>query len=384
MGWTKKQFVLALVMVITGSINTLSAKWADKIKSKNSFGDVVEFSHPFFQADTMFIGEMLCLATFYANLALRRRRNLHTTELALDTATTSEFPKWIFWAPAVCDMTATSLMFVGLIFTYASSFQMLRGAVIVFTGLMSVAFLNRRLRYYQWMGIGFVILGLVLVGLSDFLNSSDNSQQDINGIITGDLLIVMAQIVTALQMVLEEKFIMKYNVPPLQVVGYEGIFGFLTLSVLLIPMYYIPGGMFSSNERGVLEDTPDAFVQIKNNPLLILAILLNITSIAFFNFAGVSVTKELSATTRMVLDSVRTLVIWLFSIAVQWQAFQYLQPIGFLILVIGMMLYNDVLIMPFLRRLVNITDRVPEGAPILSGTVEPNQDVTGKREIDPF
>lgn len=37
-------------------------------------------------------------------------------------------------------------------------------------------------------------------------------------------------------------------------------------------------------------------------------------SIAFFNFAGISVTKELSATTRMVLDSFRTLLIWLVSI----------------------------------------------------------------------
>ncbi|XP_068207612.1 solute carrier family 35 member F6-like isoform X2 [Palaemon carinicauda] len=370
MAWTRKQIILALVMVVTGSINTLSAKWADKIKSKNTFGQVVEFSHPFFQADTMFVGEMLCLVTFYADLLVRRRRNARTTELSLDTTTTADFPKWIFWAPAVCDMTATSLMFVGLIFTYASSFQMLRGAMIVFTGLMSVAFLNRRLRTSQWVGIGAVTLGLVLVGISDFLNSSDNSQQDINGIITGDLLIVMAQIVTATQMVIEEKFIMKYNVPPLQVVGYEGMFGFFTLSVLLIPMYYIPGGMFSSNERGVLEDTPDAFLQIKNNPLLILAILLNITSIAFFNFAGVSVTKELSATTRMVLDSIRTLVIWVFSIAVQWERFQYLQPIGFLILVIGMMLYNNVFIVPLLRSRGVISGRVPEGAPIINGTSE--------------
>lgn len=48
-------------------------------------------------------------------------------------------------------------------------------------------------------------------------------------------------------------------------------------------------------------------------------------SIAFFNFAGVSVTKELSATTRMVLDSVRTLVIWTVSLALHWQNFYWPQ-----------------------------------------------------------
>lgn len=50
-------------------------------------------------------------------------------------------------------------------------------------------------------------------------------------------------------------------------------------------------------------------------------------SIAFFNFAGISVTKEISATTRMILDSIRTIVIWAFSLQFKWQDFHYLQVI---------------------------------------------------------
>ena len=41
----------------------------------------------------------------------------------------------IFLPPALCDMTATSVQYIGLTLTYASSFQMLRGAVIIFTGI---------------------------------------------------------------------------------------------------------------------------------------------------------------------------------------------------------------------------------------------------------
>ena len=67
-------------------------------------------------------------------------------------------------------------------------------------------------------------------------------------------------------------------------------------------------------------------------------------SIAFFNFAGISVTKEMSATTRMVLDSVRTLVIWGVSLAIGWQPFQALQLLGFAVLVTGMCVYNDIVI----------------------------------------
>ena len=60
-------------------------------------------------------------------------------------------------------------------------------------------------------------------------------------------------------------------------------------------------------------------------------------------------TKELSATTRMVLDSVRTLVIWMVSIGVGWQQFFALQLAGFCILVTGMCLYNDIIILPMAR-----------------------------------
>ena len=61
----------------------------------------------------------------------------------------------------------------------------------------------------------------------------------------------------------------------------------------------------------------------------------NIFSIAFFNFAGISVTKELSSTTRVVLDSGRTLIIWAISLAFQWQKFYPLQIVGFILLVTG-------------------------------------------------
>lgn len=119
-----------------------------------------------------------------------------------------------------------------------------------------------------------------------------------------------------------------------------GFFGFVTLSLLLVPMYYIPADSFSGNPRGMLEDALDAFCQVGRQPLIALALLGNISSIAFFNFAGISVTKELSATTRMVLDSLRTVVIWALSLALGWETFHPLQILGFFILLMGTALYN--------------------------------------------
>ena len=71
--------------------------------------------------------------------------------------------------------------------------------------------------------MGLVFMGLVLVGVSDIVfNSGADSSLGVDAIITGDLLIVMAQVIVAIQMVYEQKVLAKYNVPPLQAVGLEG------------------------------------------------------------------------------------------------------------------------------------------------------------------
>lgn len=52
--------------------------------------------------------------------------------------------------PALCDMTASSMMNIGLLMTSASVYQMLRGSVIIFTSIASVLFLKRKLRTHHW------------------------------------------------------------------------------------------------------------------------------------------------------------------------------------------------------------------------------------------
>lgn len=112
-------------------------------------------------------------------------------------------------------LLATSLMYVGLSLTFASSFQMFRGAVIIFVALLSVAFLQRRLGAREWTGISIIVVGLAMVGAADMM-SGDTSKYSRNDIITGDLLILTAQIITAVQMVYEEKFVAGMDIPALQ------------------------------------------------------------------------------------------------------------------------------------------------------------------------
>lgn len=45
-------------------------------------------------------------------------------------------------------------MYIGLTLTYASSFQMFRGSIILFVAIFSMTFLNRQIIAREWTGIG--------------------------------------------------------------------------------------------------------------------------------------------------------------------------------------------------------------------------------------
>ncbi|XP_014472589.1 PREDICTED: solute carrier family 35 member F6 [Dinoponera quadriceps] len=350
MAWTNYQRILAVLQVITGSFNTLSVKFADQQEVVGEDGQIRHFNHPFMQSTFMFFGEFLCFVAFKIFYRYYNRRGDGSVDSNVLTKGSRIFNPFILLIPALCDMFATSIMYIGLNMTYASSFQMLRGAVIVFTGIFSVAFLHRKLVAREWIGIFFVIVGLACVGVSDILAESTN--MNTNSVLTGDLLIIFAQVITAVQMVVEEKYVGEQDIPALQAIGWEGIFGFIGMSLAMIPLNYIKVlPPFADNSRGTLEASVDAFIQIGNSGKLLAAIIGIIFSIAFFNYAGISVTKEMSATTRMILDSVRTIIIWAFSLAVGWQVFYYVQLIGFTILLIGMACYNNIVIPQLFRKL---------------------------------
>lgn len=75
-------------------------------------------------------------------------------------------------------------------------------------------------------------------------------------------------------MVVEEKYVAGQDIPSLQAVGWEGVFGFLGIGLLMIPLNYISAPPpFADNPRGTLEDTLDAFIQIGNSGRLLMAIV---------------------------------------------------------------------------------------------------------------
>lgn len=273
--------------------------------------------------------------------------------------------------PACCDITGTTLMNVGLLFVVASIYQMTRGALVLFVGAFSVIFLKRKLYAYHWVSLLIVVIGVGLVGLAGALGSKDkhseNSLDDSTELaravmlmarevadqatdaavlrtILGIFLIAFAQIFTATQFCLEEFILEKYALEPLKVVAWEGTFGLL-VTLIGQAILHVTVGTSKNGKYGYF-DAEEGYKEMFNNRTIAVTSLMIMVSIGGFNFFGLSVTRSISATSRSIIDTCRTLFIWIVSLGLGWETFKWLQVVGFALLVYGTFTFNDLVRLP--------------------------------------
>eukprot|EP00455_Lapot_gusevi_P041108 TRINITY_DN4730_c0_g1_i3.p1 TRINITY_DN4730_c0_g1~~TRINITY_DN4730_c0_g1_i3.p1 ORF type:complete len:208 (+),score=33.87 TRINITY_DN4730_c0_g1_i3:75-698(+) len=191
--------VVILGFILAGTFATISVKWMDKTQSAGLDGAYAKFAHPFIQSVSMFVGESLCLVAWYFLRPAVSAEAISDAE-NLKAHSKPKNPHWkIFIMPAIADYFAVSLTFFALNLTYASMFQMLRGSVIVFTALLAVIWLRRRLFLHHWIGVSILMAGLFLVGVSASLVNNELSSANNHRMMWGNLLVVIAQIAHAIQ-----------------------------------------------------------------------------------------------------------------------------------------------------------------------------------------
>jgi drug/metabolite transporter (DMT)-like permease len=313
-----------LLMLVTGALNSILMKHQTKQNVPMASGAAPEsFNHPYLQATLMMVGECLCLVVY---LVTRTRDEIVASR---------RVPKWIFLIPCCCDWVATALICNAYAFIAVSVAQMCRGTVVIFTCLLSKVILQRRQQAYHLVGVGLVVVGITLVALSAFLNVGHGETQRL--VVLGVSLCVFAQIAQAGMYVYEEKIMSQYTVQPLQVVGTEGFFGLIIgIAVLLVL------------QAAGVANTPGAFHQIGNSSLLCASVVGSIFSVAFFNFAGATVTQKSSAVARSTIKISSTILIWIAELAFGWNSFSFLQLAGFILVAGGTLLYNKIIVVPFL------------------------------------
>ncbi|KAF4661556.1 hypothetical protein FOL46_005681 [Perkinsus olseni] len=351
-----------LGLLIFGCLNTIMSKVQFQIISVGVEGHPKFFKKPWFNTLTMFLGMCAVLVIHFVTVCWKSRRvqqNRQQPLLSRAPQPETSFKKAssLIAFPAVLDLVATVFCFLGLLYNSASVYQMLRGSMIIFSAIFSVLFLKRQLRAYHWFGVLICVVAVVVVGVANMKSTTtsvDSPSDETPGLRAfGMVMIILGQVVQALQVVVEERLLRHHTIAPFLITGMEGIWGTLFMFVIAFPIIYmIPGA-----DAGSAENPIDTAVMIENSTGLQWLILLYIFSVFTYNMSGILVTYALSAVHRTMLEASRTAVIWIVDLTIHsiapsspfgevWTMWSWLQLFGFGLLVFGQAVYSDIIRLP--------------------------------------
>lgn len=335
-----------LGMIFFGTSCSLLAKLTYSVKAQNAYGEVAAFEKPWFQVFTMFLGMATCILL---DVPRSKRTSAGSETAPLIPDGSRQQKVWIISISALLDLLATACSTTSLLYTSVSLYQIFRGALLVWTAFFSAVFLNRRFSPLHNCGIMFCIVGMGFVAAANIFAHSRSDT------LFGIYIILVGQTLKAAQIVLEEYLLQFLHMSSVRVVAWEGLYGLMHCLMWVFPtLYFLPG-----SDHGRLEDVLDALYMVSNSWVLLAVISIDVVLMLFYNLFGLEVINSLSAIHRVVIETFRTLLVWVLDLYIyyymsdgklgeQWTSYSYLQVIGFVLMVIGTGLFNyDMLVADF-------------------------------------
>lgn len=389
------QLLIFVAAIVSGTACSLCSKLMMEMHSTGVTGETEKFTKPIFQTFGMFVGMTFGIVMHWLVLAFKipfpgyvhrksggewpnvEMQNQGDTERswvptesdsllekgkATGTAgddgeeeeepVSSELPVWMYFflgIPSVFDLGATALCMMGLQFLDVSIYQMLRGSGIIFVALMKQHVLGDHLFRFQWVGVFWNVVSVVLVGLTAMLASAQSEKEvEASDAVWGVLLVMAGAFVQALQFVFEEKVMtMDIPAPPLLLIGMEGIWGTVLCLVVVYPLaYFMPG-----DDHGSYEDPFNTYEMIMNSSTIKWAFVIYFFTIFAYNLFAVLVTFMLSSVWHAILDNFRPITVWATDMFIfyvltagafgePWTHWSFIQLAGMFVLLYGTSIYN--------------------------------------------
>jgi hypothetical protein len=355
------------MMLIAGTCTTVVQKFV--IEQKGVGRDIYpahRFAKPWFFTLVMFVGELTALILYRLELYFASGGpnfdGLLDSDEPLPRPTNKRRIFFILALPSLCDLLASAIMSIGLLYIQASFWTMLRGAQIVFSAILHAFALKRAQEAHMWFGVVIVTLALAIVGLSAVCASGIAAAGASYGkVVLAVFLTVGSQLIRAVQVILEDYFLHDVDISPFLIVGMEGFWGIIGTACIFLPALQFRGGEAGN---GVHEDTWDTLLLIKNNPTQLVWLILVLVSILGLNLFGMLITEFTNAVMRTIIESMRTLCIWVVEIIIyysirnlnyghhhpeigeEWTIWSWMELTGFALLVTGLFVYNATVKLP--------------------------------------
>mmetsp|Transcript_16017 Transcript_16017/g.16135 ORF Transcript_16017/g.16135 Transcript_16017/m.16135 type:complete len:422 (+) Transcript_16017:121-1386(+) len=255
--------------------------------------------------------------------------------------------------PSAFDVMTCLLCNAGLQYVDAAIYQMLRGSGIIHSALLRQFVLGHKLKKYQWIGIFFNVMSMLIIGLlASSAVPSDTHITDTNKpynrkLATGVILTLLGAVTQAIQFAFEEKVLHQdVHMPPLVLIGVEGVWGVVICIFLLYPLAsYLPG-----SDHGCIENYSNT-IEILSNSNSIQYVYIGFSICCFwYNILGVCVIYLLDSIWRTMLDTFRPVTVWALALSVHygistkfftgWNDSSNYQLVGMMALLYGTAVYS--------------------------------------------
>lgn len=200
----------------------------------------------------------------------------------------------------------------------------------------------------MWVGVGIITVAMILVASTSLVNSSSVQEPGSKDPRVGVVLVLLGCLAQGVQYVFEEKVMAVDDVPPLVVIGMEGVWGALLTLVVVYPVAYLVPG----SDNGSYEDPWDSLAMIVNSRWLQGLLVAFMITVTIYNCMAVYVTRYLSSIWHAILDNFRPITIWGMDLLIfyyilpgsafgeAWTPASYLQLGGLMVLFFGTAVYN--------------------------------------------
>ena len=324
--YKKLKYLIISLFIISGSLISILLKNLT----------VKKFYFPFFQVFIMFFGEFMSVLIYLIE-AIRLKRNRDVTDLRFAVEKVQVRKKiFIFSFVSIFDFINAFLEDYCISHMNVSDFLSLKMTVNYYILLYRTLVIKGKVFRHQLLGILIFSIGILLFVFNNTW-SADSSARKQYGVNIG--LMLAAELAMSLQLLLIEYFAWKYNSPASEIVTIRSTSGLLLCAVLYLPLTLLFPGQHTSLS------TP--FTLLYSDRLISLTITSLILLIGIYNYLQVFLLKVTESLAVCTLDSGRIViisVIFAFFVVNKWIA---LQIAAAFCIFIGLIIYNEILVLPF-------------------------------------
>lgn len=202
--------------------------------------------------------------------------------------------------------------------------------------------------------IGFIVVAIASIKF-DKPEESDHKHGAFDFMsVIGILALFISLIFQGFVFSYQERLLDEYEIKPIQMVGMESMMGAIMCTILLMLASNVTctHPEFCNSEIGQpIDSPPTSLFDLADNYAWIYFVLTAL-SVMIFNLVGLIITKHAGSVFRVILDTLRTITIWIISIIIGFEKVKpaakiIIELAGFILLILGNLIFNEIIVLKF-------------------------------------